>query len=301
MRLFTLAVLLSITATASAAVQVTNLNQNDDGTHPAVPGTTIAQAFITGPGNPWQLNFVTFTVEYLGFATTDIIVRLRAFTPGFGPGGIIETLAVYTLGQGTHNLVLLSSGAVLQPSTRYYISVDAVPTQLLVRVTDDNAECSVTGWLIEDYGNNQVFGVWPAWGTTSFKMAIDADPIIPAPIVTSVTGCTDTPPNTINCPNAGGVNLQILGQNFTPQSIVLVGGIPATNVSYQSPTQLFCTLPPGAGRNNALTVVNGTATSLLPSGVSYFAPACPGDANGDGMVNFQDVTAVLSMFTASCP
>jgi len=30
-------------------------------------------------------------------------------------------------------------------------------------------------------------------------------------------------------------------------------------------------------------------------------PACPGDANGDGLVNFADVSVVLSMFTVGCP
>lgn len=291
---------LALAATTPAGVQVTNLNQNDDGFQPAVPGTTIAQAFITGPDHPWQLNSVSFTVEYFGFGTTDIVVRLRDYFPGFGPAATLEVLAAYTLGQGEHNLILFSSGTVLQPSTRYFISVDTNPTQVGVRVTDDNAECSLTGWLIEDYGNiNNIF--WPAWGTTSIRMAIDADPIIPAPIVTSVTGCTDTPPTTIGCPNSGGVNLQIIGQNFTPESIVLVAGIPATNVVFVSSTQLSCILPPGAGRKNPVTVVNGGDAAVLAGGVTYAFPACPGDANGDGLVNFTDIGAVLATFSAVCP
>lgn len=292
---------LFLNAAAPAQVQVSNLNQTDSGFVFANQNNSIAQAFITGPDHPWTLRAVRLSINYTGIANTTIIIRLRAFTPGFGPGGFLETLAVYEIGFGSYDLNLLSSGTVLQPNTRYYISADTIGNPVEVRVTEDNAECSLTGWTIEDYGNAQNFGLWFAWGTTSMRLAIDAAPIIPAPIVTSVAGCTDTPPKTIDCPNAGGTTLVVNGQNFTPDTIILVGGIPASNLSYQSPTQIVCTLPPGAGRNNPVTAVNGTTIGLLGSGVSYFAPACPGDANGDGMVNFQDVTAVLSMFTAACP
>lgn len=291
---------LSVVSAVRADIQVTNLNQNDDGFQAAQPGTTIAQAFITGPDHLWRLNSVRFTVEYFGFGTTDIVVRLRDYFPGIGPAATLEVLANYTLGQGEHNLILFSSGVVLQPSTRYYIAIDTNPNQVGVRVTDDNAECSLTGWLVEDYGNiNTLF--WPAWGTTSMRMEIDADPIIPAPIVTSVTGCTDSPPRTIDCPNSGGINLQVFGQNFTGDTIILVGGIPATNPVLISSTQINCVLPPGAGRNNPVTAVKGTDVGMLASGVSYAQPLCPGDADGDGFITFADLTATLSLFNTTCP
>lgn len=297
--------LLLVASSTRADVQVTNLNQTDWGTLavPAdvSPGGPIANGFTTGPGNPWLLRSVSFTVEYTGIGYTDLWVQLRGFTPGFGPGGVIESIVHYTIGPGTSNLVALSSGTVLQPSTQYYVTLFTYPNTVDLHMTEDNPECSVTGWTIEDYAVTKSFGLWYSIGTISFRMAIDADPILPAPIITSIHGCNDTPPKTIDCPNSGGVQLQILGQNFTTDTVILIGGIPTASPQFISSTQINCILPPGAGRNNAVTAVNGTTVGLLPNGVSYFSPACPGDANGDGMVNFQDVTAVIAMFTNACP
>lgn len=303
MRLPTFALLLffSLTFSAPAATQVTNDNQADSGVVFANQSNSIAQAFITGPGNPWTLRSVGLHINYTGIGFTTIIIRLRDYTPGFGPGGFLENLAVYQIGFGSYDLNLFSSGTVLQPNTRYYISADTIGNPVEVRVTEDNAECSVTGWTIEDYGNAQSFSFWPAWGTTSVRLAIDADPIIPAPIVTSVSGCTDTPPTTVGCPNSGGVNLQVMGQNFTSGTVILIGGIPAANPVFVSSTQIHCVLPPGAGRKHPVTAVDASAVGVLGGGVSYVLAACPGDANNDGMVNFQDIAATLAAFNAVCP
>jgi hypothetical protein len=295
----------ALAATSLAAVQVSNLNQNDDGVIPIPqdisPGGPMASGFVTGPGNAWRLNSVSFNIEYNGIFSADLWVQLRGFTPNFGPGGTIETLAQYTIGPGSQQIMTVSSGTILQPSTQYYIVIFSSTPLIEARMTEDNAECSTTGWTLEDYTITKNFGFWYSYSTRSLRMTIDADPIIPPPIVTSVTGCTDTPPGTIACPNSGNVLLIINGQNFRPGSVVLVGGIPSNNVSYQSSTQIICTLPPGAGRNQAVTVVDGAAVGLLTNAVSYFSPSCPGDANGDGMVNFADVAAVLASFTAACP
>lgn len=51
---------------------------------------------------------------------------------------------------------------------------------------------------------------------------------------------------------------------------------------------------------NAATLVNGSCVRLCPvttpGGCTPPPPACPGNANGDGTVNFNDITAVLSNF-----
>jgi hypothetical protein len=288
---------------ALAGQQVTNFDFADQVGFPAGPGAPLATGFTTGPAHAWRFESVRLPVVYNGLGFTNMTVTLRASVPPGIPGPIIETLATYPIGPGPDTIVMPSAGTILSPSTRYFVVVEASPSALEMRCTFDNGACSNTGWQIDAAALYFVPLVndWAGAGNQSMRMDIAASAYFPPPIVTGVTGCLDTPPVTSLCPNSGGVQMVVTGANFLPDSVVLVGGIPAQNVQFVSPTQLVATLPPGAGRKQALTVVHAGGTAVLAGGVSYFAPACPGDANGDGVVNFSDVATVLSAFASACP
>jgi hypothetical protein len=86
-----------------------------------------------------------------------------------------------------------------------------------------------------------------------------------APMLTSVSGCTDLGATTYDCSTGGGTQLTLVGTNFGATGAhVTVGGAPCVGVSHDltSPhTQLTCTLPVGAGMNQAVLVDNGRVSN----------------------------------------
>ncbi len=86
-----------------------------------------------------------------------------------------------------------------------------------------------------------------------------------APTLTSVSGCTDLGATTYACSTIGGTQLTLVGSNFGASGArVTIGGEPCTGVNHDptSPhTQLTCTLPGGAGMNQAVLVDNGRVSN----------------------------------------
>lgn len=78
-------------------------------------------------------------------------------------------------------------------------------------------------------------------------------------------------------PSSGPVGVATLvtitGQGFLPGAVVTIGGLPATNVTVISSTQILASAPTGATAGAALVVVSnvGAAGAALPSGFTFTA------------------------------
>ena len=73
-------------------------------------------------------------------------------------------------------------------------------------------------------------------------------------------------------PIAGGTNVTITGTGFDRPSSVSFGGVPASNVVVNSPTQITATSPPGTG-TAPISVQTCRANSV--AGFTFLAPALP--------------------------
>lgn len=103
---------------------------------------------------------------------------------------------------------------------------------------------------------------------------------------TNVTGVTP-----ISGPSQGGSIITIRGANFQPNPIVLIGSVPATNVTRVSATRLTATTPVGLPGMTSITV-NGFT---LPDAF-YYRPECGSDLDQDGEVTASDISIVLLDF-----
>jgi hypothetical protein len=70
----------------------------------------------------------------------------------------------------------------------------------------------------------------------------------------------------------GGTVVTITGTEFASDATVTFAGIPATNVVFQSPTQLAATAPPEPAGTADVVVASGGRTATLASGFGYLAP-----------------------------
>lgn len=112
-----------------------------------------------------------------------------------------------------------------------------------------------------------------------------------------------------------GTSLSVIGQNFSGSCgnlAVLFGATPASSVTYISDTQLNVVVPAGAGTVN-VRVQSGITTpaesqniksTIFGYGISAIDPnaqftygaACPGDLNGDSMVDDADFVLFASAY-----
>lgn len=93
---------------------------------------------------------------------------------------------------------------------------------------------------------------------------------------------------------AGGTAITILGSNFRPDSIVTVGGAPATNVVVVSSSMITANTPEGTIGPALVAVDFGTAD------VFYYSPVCAEDLDQDGEVGGSDISLLLLNF-GDCP
>ncbi|MFL6213183.1 MAG: IPT/TIG domain-containing protein [Blastocatellia bacterium] len=88
----------------------------------------------------------------------------------------------------------------------------------------------------------------------------------PTPNVTGITPNTGLP--------AGGTSVTISGSGFTPGATVMIGGVPATNVSVTSNTTITATTPAHAAGTVSVTVTNTNGLSgTLTNGFTYSTPS----------------------------
>ncbi len=73
-------------------------------------------------------------------------------------------------------------------------------------------------------------------------------------------------------PESGGTFVRIAGSGFSTATAVKVGGQPCASTTLLSSTEIFCTTPPGAVGEVALTAVNGTEEA---SATFTYLPAEP--------------------------
>ncbi len=101
----------------------------------------------------------------------------------------------------------------------------------------------------------------------------------PAPPVSppSGTGIAVTSVSPSSGPVGSPTLVTIVGQGFLAGAIVTIGGLPATNVTVISSTQILASAPTGATAGAALVVVSnvGAAGAALPSGFTFTAPGTP--------------------------
>ncbi len=80
---------------------------------------------------------------------------------------------------------------------------------------------------------------------------------------------TSVSPNTGT--TAGGTAVQVFGTGYKTGAGVTFGGVPATGVSWPSPTEIDCTTPAGAaGAVNVVVTNPDTQTATLTGGFTYF-------------------------------
>ncbi|MBE6087592.1 MAG: DUF4347 domain-containing protein, partial [Clostridium beijerinckii] len=89
--------------------------------------------------------------------------------------------------------------------------------------------------------------------------------IVDAPIVTGITPTTG--------PATGGTQVTITGTNFTNSSTVKFGALNATNVVYNSPSQITATAPAGSGTVDVVVVDRGCTSATSNSDKFTYASA----------------------------
>ena len=83
-------------------------------------------------------------------------------------------------------------------------------------------------------------------------------------------------PSPNNGPLAGGTSIAITGQNFSGATGVMVGGVPATDVTVVSNTRITATTPPGASAGlKAVAVTTPAGAHSYANGFNYIAPPAP--------------------------
>lgn len=95
-----------------------------------------------------------------------------------------------------------------------------------------------------------------------------------APPVPTGTGIAVTSVSPASGPSGTATIVTITGQGFLAGAIVTIGGVPATNVTVISPTQILASVPTSPPAGAALVVVSnvGGAGAALPNGFTYTGP-----------------------------
>jgi hypothetical protein len=94
----------------------------------------------------------------------------------------------------------------------------------------------------------------------------------------------------ISGPSAGGTQVTIRGERFTPNSIVLFGGTRATASDFISSTTIRAVTPSGFPGPAVVSVDSGSAVAF------YYRPECGSDLDQNGIVDAGDVSIILLDF-----
>ncbi len=102
------------------------------------------------------------------------------------------------------------------------------------------------------------------------------------PVLTSIQGCTATaaPTSVVGCPRNGGTSITLTGTAFGASgAIVLVSGIPCTNVVHDAATphtKVTCTLPQGTGNLKTVLLIQGQGSVSTNSVLLSYLPCAAG-------------------------
>jgi cysteine-rich repeat protein len=244
-------------------------------------GTTSSQVAVSVGGKPCLSPLITGSA-------TDAFGTVECVVP---PGQGSQTFSVSVFGQSdtSQDEVVYSAVPTVtsingecggqtpcsrEGGARITISgTNFVPTNTSVFV--DDAQCPI---VFVSAPSAILCEVPPGKGNATVRVFSDGVPSSPGalqyalPHIETITGCQDQGVSTTQCPSvASGVKLTINGTNFgANEALVFVGPNECTGVEHdvQRPNRrLTCTLPPGAGTNQSVRVVNDGASP--PFYISY--------------------------------
>lgn len=287
---------------ARAEVGVSNFGLSPLGTEAIAAGWTHATSFTTGSGDAWKLNSVKFVMS-TGLSFANFSVTIRADDNG-APGAVLHTLPTVGLPQGIGSGVVAfedpNAALTLNPSTTYWVAALNESGFGFISPMSNTDQYGLSGWSIGDGSLIHVSGTWIDTGSVA-AMEVDVTPIVFVPEVTAVYGCTQQSGNvTIDCPVDGNIEIQLLGNHFTPNTDVLVGGTPVLSTQFYSEHELRCIIGPGTYQGLPVTVIDEKGWTTFPNAVSYEDVRCRGDGNLDGFVDFEDITETLANWYSSC-
>ncbi|MDR3502421.1 MAG: IPT/TIG domain-containing protein, partial [Legionella sp.] len=272
-------------ATLAAAFTYTPVGPTATGVVPSV-GPLAGGTFITVSGSGFTPNT---TVSVGGIPATNITVNnshvLTAVTPAYVSGpltvdvvvsnsvsnatlsgaftyqGVTPTLESITPNSGSAaggtTVTVIGSGFV--PGTTLSIGGVAATNINITNVSTLTATIPayVSGSLVKDVTLNNGIGSATLPGGYTY--------IANAPTLTGIT------PNTGSV--IGGTVVTLTGTGFTLNSTVSFGGLPATSVTFSSPTSMTATVPAYISGSLAVDVVvnNGASNATLSGGFTYLA------------------------------
>eukprot|EP01012_Entosiphon_sulcatum_P051097 TRINITY_DN7013_c0_g1_i3.p1 TRINITY_DN7013_c0_g1~~TRINITY_DN7013_c0_g1_i3.p1 ORF type:complete len:4070 (-),score=286.73 TRINITY_DN7013_c0_g1_i3:31-12240(-) len=215
-------------------------------TLPSGTGTNLVQVFAPG-GTATS----TSTVTYASTVPTGPSVSSCSGCIASGSstidcpasGGVTLTVLGSRLGSSGSTITI---GGVACPNVQYIV-----------------ANAFLTCTLPAGAGSGKVVSVTNS-GQTSTETAVTVSYLVTSfPIISSVSGCTDSSGSTMNCPQQGGVLLVINGANLgTTGGTLLIGTTVCPSLVHTvSTVQLQCTLPAGSGTNVVSFTSSGGATS----------------------------------------
>ena len=187
--------------------------------------------------------------------------------------------------------------------------------------TETGATLTAYDWDLDGDGaietaGAKVFRQYPSNGTYPITLRVtDSNGLTNTDTITlTVFGGTTTLQQVVPANGNQGQTIPVILtgnnlKNLTSAAQVSVSGTGVTVVGTPTPNALGISVSglslqiasnaPTGGRNVTVTTADGTSTLNLAFAVAAGSNPCPGDANGDNQVNFQDLAIVLASFGAS--
>jgi len=189
-----------------------------------------------------------------------------------GPWNWVDGSAFnYTAWDATQPDCVGENVIVLYPSGRWHDYSENAPISFALLEWD--ADCNGDG--IVDYGQ-----------ILSGQLDDDNANGVPDVCEPNVTGVIP-----VSGPSSGGSAIIIKGTNFPENPMVLIGGVPATDVVRVSATRITATTPAGLPGMTTVTVGNWVQPNAF-----YYRPECGSDLDQDGEVTAADIAIVLLDF-----
>lgn len=262
-----------------------------------------ATSFRTGSGFDWRMESVKIVMNRYGSDNYErVTLSIHADANGQPGDALYVSPQQNPAPQPSVKEIQITATVELASNTTYWLVLRRSAGQIImIHGTASEDEESSHGWTL---GNaTYVATADGGWIRTNLIAAIEvsAARIPKPPIIKEVRGCFDAGQVTLNCPPEGGAIIRVSGDYFTTRTRVLIGGFPPAAQEFISPTEIRCTLAPGALTNLPVTVVDTEGMALLANAVSYEERRCYGDSDFDGVVGFHDLTETLANWNATCP
>ena len=188
-----------------------------------------------------------------------------------------------------HQVALQVNGAVRAWGTNLHGQCDA---------PNDLRECSQVASGLYHSIALQTDGIVRAWGLNSHLQSSVPATLAPASMIAGGgfhSAALEASPvvlavQPISGPSEGGTRVTILGNHFRPTSRVWFDGIEASQVSFDSTTQLHATTPSGFPGEATVNVDSGSARAF------YYRPYCGSDLDQNGTVDTADISIILLDF-----